>query len=705
MVTSSPSIQPDITGKIATRPTMEEKQLEDVVNFRSAPATPAPKEEGVERAAMRPPPTSKRMSESLSQINSCSSSFGTTNTRTNSCTMHHRLERRAPKRFLVLLLVGGARVSAFAPPPGSPPPPPILLPRRSSALVGSRCWSSAPDRVLVAQHQQRCGSPTARAHACLFHNLRRRTWWGAVPAPFLRLQCHIDSTSEARGNRRKNVQLSAVSSPDSSSADVPSDPDDAITQSRSTRWSRWRTNAKGSSSPSASSYQWTSQNLAIALPALIGMLADPLLSLVDTVYVGRVGSTELAALGACTSIFHLAFNAFRATTAATTSLVANALTSDDNEAREVTWLSIQLGWWMGVAVLAGLLAFGQGALACMGVSHDSALFRPACDYLFARCWAAPIVLLITVAEGAFRGYANTVVPLLASGSAAVLNLVLDPLLMFRPGHWGVAGAAAATAISQVGAALVYAYHLIQKGMLPPLFAKQSGATTSAAERTSRRDRRRAIIRSILGANFSMMVKQGSLLLGWAFATASATRLGSHHVAAHQVALSVWLVFALIMDGAAVSAQVLMSRAFAAKDLKQATSLIFYMTKFALLQGGLSMLVLDGLDLAVPRIFTPDLSIQAHLHTVMPHLATQQILVSLTLVVESLAAGANQFGLLAAGTAISTVAAVWQIGLQTSVDGIWSLGITTLFAGRLLTAVMACLRARHQLALSDLVTEL
>jgi Na+-driven multidrug efflux pump len=117
-----------------------------------------------------------------------------------------------------------------------------------------------------------------------------------------------------------------------------------------------------------------------------------------------------------------------------------------------------------------------------------------------------------------------------------------------------------------------------------------------------------------------------------------------------------------------------------------------MVKFALVQGGLSMLALSALDQAVPQIFTPDRSIQALLHTVMPHLAAQQVLVSLTLVVESLAAGANQFGVLAVGTAASTAAAIWQIGLQSSVDGIWSLGITTLFAGRLATAVAACYRA-------------
>jgi Na+-driven multidrug efflux pump len=299
-----------------------------------------------------------------------------------------------------------------------------------------------------------------------------------------------------------------------------------------------------------------------------------------------------------------------------------------------------------------------------------------------------------------------------------MNLVLDPILMFRPVHWGVAGAAAATAVSQCGAAAVYAWHLVKRDMLPrsvlsflgaspkpSTFATQAvadgaanklpphpGRRAAASSSSHAPSNRRAVIRAILGANLSMMIKQGSLLLGWAFATARATRLGPRHVAAHQVALSVWLVFALILDGAAVASQVLMSRAVAAGDRRQASSLVAYMVKFALVQGGLSMLALSALDQAVPQIFTPDRSIQALLRTVMPHLAAQQVLVSLTLVVESLAAGANQFGVLAVGTAASTAAAIWQIGLQSSVDGIWSLGITTLFAGRLATAVAACYRA-------------
>lgn len=458
-------------------------------------------------------------------------------------------------------------------------------------------------------------------------------------------------------------------------------------------------------------YNWTPLCLQIAVPAFVGMLADPLLSLMDTAYVGRVGTTELAALGACTSIFHLAFNAFRATTAATTSLVATQLSISEKAgeissaaAKQVTAISLWFAWWVGLLVTGTLYVTGTHALAGMGVPATSALFPAAKDYLFARLWAAPAVLFIGVAEGAFRGYGNTMVPLVASLIAAALNLVLDPLLMFTLG-WGVRGAAVATAISQVGAAGTYAYKLVRRQMLPQRKklmktpkANSSDVTISGtygkASRTS--ISRMQIIRTILGANAAMLMKQGSLLLGWAYATARATRLGADHVAAHQVGLSVWLVFALILDGAAVAAQVLMSRAYSQADRAQVRSLTWYMLKLAIAQGIVSMLVVDGIDLVVPQLFTKDPVIQGHLHQIMPHLAWQQILVSLTLVVESLAVGANQFRILATGTALSTFFAVWQISKQTTVEGIWSMGIVSLFVGRLLTASFGCVNAFRKL---------
>lgn len=410
------------------------------------------------------------------------------------------------------------------------------------------------------------------------------------------------------------------------------------------------------------------------------IFTDPLLSLMDTAFVGHVGSLELASLGACTSIFHLAFNAFRATTTATTSLVASSLHRNPQEAREVTQLSLTCGVIIGLALLLMLRYGGTWCLDCMGIATSSNLFAPAHSYLTTRAWAAPAVLFIVVSEGAFRGYGNTKIPLLASGVAAIINLILDPVMMFVM-NMGVMGAAAATAISQLGAALVYGISMNKMEMLPHHHTH-----------THVKVNRRKVVQTILGANMAMMAKQGSLLLAWAYATARATRLGTAYVAAHQVALSFWLVFALLLDGAAVSAQVLMSRACAKKDYHQMRDLSKFFVKFAIWQGLLTTMLIGSASTIVPEIFTSDATIQLYLHQLMPHLAAQQILISLTLVVESLAAGAHEFNLLAFGTTLSTLLAMHRLRQATNVLSIWSNGIVTLFVGRLVTALIGAAKA-------------
>mmetsp|Transcript_30541 Transcript_30541/g.46263 ORF Transcript_30541/g.46263 Transcript_30541/m.46263 type:complete len:534 (-) Transcript_30541:822-2423(-) len=425
---------------------------------------------------------------------------------------------------------------------------------------------------------------------------------------------------------------------------------------------------------------WLKPTLAIAIPAWVGMMADPILSLIDTAFVGRLGSNELAALGACTSIFHLAFQSFRATTMATTTLVASSETEE--EKKRVINLSLMFGFGVGWTMLLFLMKLGPWCLARMGVASSSSLYEPAVSYLSARAWAAPAVLGLVVSEGAFRGYGDTLVPLISSTTAAVMNLVLDPILIFPPIGLGVAGAAAATVLSQVGAFAIYGYYLMKKKMLfsVPLKSKS---------RSKGRGKSRNVILSILGANFAMMAKQSSLLLGWAYATAKATRLGKEHVAAHQVALSFWLVFALWLDGAAVAAQVLTSQSRRVRS--NLRSLSKYMAKLAIWQGLATSFLIYILGRWVPMIFTTSIGVRQHLVSLMPHLALQQVLTSLTLVAEAIAVGGKQFSFLAFGTTLSTLLSVQQIQRASSVEQIWSRGIAVLFIGRLATALIAISR--------------
>jgi len=423
----------------------------------------------------------------------------------------------------------------------------------------------------------------------------------------------------------------------------------------------------------APKYQWTKQNLAIALPALLGLLADPVLSMVDTAFVGRSGPIDLAALGVCTSIFHMAFTVFRASTVATTSLVGSA--SSQEEKRQITKISLGFAGVMGSLVLLALRFGGPTMLATMGVSSSSPLYKPACDYLFARCWAAPAVVGIVVAEGAFRGNDDNKTPLIAAAVAGAINLVLDPLLMFPLGM-GMAGAAWATALSQFGAVGMYGWRLWKRRLLPQ------------AQDTLRINVSK-VLKSILGANAAMLAKNFSMLVFYTAATAVATRLGPVHVASHQVCLSLFWLVTMWLDSGSVSAQLLLSKNI--NDTQKARSLTKYMAKFALTQGLAFSTIVGGLGRFLPSVFTSDPTVTGYIAQCLPHLALQQTIVSLCLVLEGLAIGGNQFRFTAVGTAISTVVGLWQMSQATSVVDIWGRAVNTFFGMRLVSAVLGVMR--------------
>lgn len=419
---------------------------------------------------------------------------------------------------------------------------------------------------------------------------------------------------------------------------------------------------------------WTKQNLAIALPALMGLLADPLLSMVDTGFVGQGGAIDLAALGVCTSIFHMAFTVFRASTVATTSLVGSA--PSEGERRQITKISLVLAGVMGTVVTLALRLGGPRMLATMGVPSTSSLYRSASSYLFIRCWAAPAVVGMVVAEGAFRGNGDNRTPLIASSVAAGINLLLDPLLMFPLGM-GMAGAAVATAISQVCAFGLYGWRLWKRKLLPQ--AQDAIVRINVPN----------VIKSILGANAAMLAKNFSMLVFYTSATAVATRMGPAHIATHQVCLSLFWLTTMWLDSGTVSAQILMSRNL--NDPSTAKSLMKYMTKFALVQGLVFSAGLVAVRRYIPSIFTTDPTIIEYIGKCLPHVAIQQTIVSVCLVWEGLVVGGNQFRYMAMGTAACTMGGLWQMSRATSVVDIWACTVNAFFCMRLISALLGVTR--------------
>lgn len=418
-------------------------------------------------------------------------------------------------------------------------------------------------------------------------------------------------------------------------------------------------------------------------------MIDPAMSLIDSAYAGRLGATSLAALGPCTSIFHFSFNTFRALTFTTTALVAKYVAMNRKEqAGQVGKQSLALALTLGLLTAGALAALATPFLRLMGVGARSPLLPHALPYLKVRALVAPVVLCMMAMEGIFRGHGDTLTPLVAGAVAAAVNFSLDPILMFRLGM-GVSGAAAATCIAEVIAAGIYGFLLLRRreqfGFAPPRPGpgadreegkKKKGGAKNPLPNLSRRRARRplravvgglvqgelALLRTLLVANGAMFARSLSLMATWACATATATRLGTAHVAAHQVVLSLWLFLALVVEAPGVAAQILAGRYHSVGKTKQLQSLLRRLIIVVFTSGCTMGAMLWAGRGALPRLFATDPEVLSHCRRLLDILVLQQPVVGLTLVLESFLVGCGQFAYLARATVASAAATAGLIQL-------------------------------------------
>ncbi|MDD5704903.1 MAG: MATE family efflux transporter [Kiritimatiellae bacterium] len=198
--------------------------------------------------------------------------------------------------------------------------------------------------------------------------------------------------------------------------------------------------------------------LSLAGPMFASALLQNAQSLIDLFWVGRLGSSAVAALALAGTVLMALFPLTMGLATGTVALVSRAFGSGD-----MRQASRWAGQSLAVALVAGLL-LGFGCLpfirpACELLSGDQTVVRLAGDYLRVMMYGMFSGMLLFLASSSLQGAGNTVGPMCGMLLANLLNLALDPLFIFGWGcvpAGGVAGAAWATVLSQVitGAAMI-----------------------------------------------------------------------------------------------------------------------------------------------------------------------------------------------------------------------------------------------------------
>lgn len=399
----------------------------------------------------------------------------------------------------------------------------------------------------------------------------------------------------------------------------------------------------------------------LAIPALGSLIADPLLSLVDTAFVGRIDAESLAALGVSSAVFGVAFFVFNFLEYGTTTEVAKAVGRGDRSAagRGVI-TALVLALLAGVAVAGVLLAAAEGIVRAFGA--DPGVVDSGSTYIGIRALAAPAVLVVRASHGAFRGFQDTRTPMVVAVSANAINLVLDPILIFGVG-WGIAGAAWATVIAQWVAAIWFL----------GLFAQGSAAYGLRGARPVPGE-----VRRFLAVGRDLAIRTAALLATFTAATAVATRVSGTAVAAHQVLSQLFLFTALVLDALAIAAQALVGRHIGAGDERQAAAVADRLLVLGVAVGIALVAALGAMGGLVPSWFTADEAVRAAIRSSYWILVAMQPLAAVVFVWDGVFIGVGDFRYLAAAMTLSalvgTAALLAVLPLGWGLPGVW-LGIT------------------------------
>lgn len=195
--------------------------------------------------------------------------------------------------------------------------------------------------------------------------------------------------------------------------------------------------------------------LHLGAPAALAALLQAGFLVVDTFWLGRVGAVAIAAASTAGFVMWLAQTLGEGAASGSGAVLANAVGADDaTGAARAAAAGHALAVWGSAAVSTAGLLGAHAVFVFMGTADD--VSGAGVRYLWLILLGMPVYFVLTWLSAAFRATGDAQTPLRLLVIAAVVNLALDPILIFGLGPvpgLGVVGAAGATVVAWTAAAV------------------------------------------------------------------------------------------------------------------------------------------------------------------------------------------------------------------------------------------------------------
>jgi len=204
--------------------------------------------------------------------------------------------------------------------------------------------------------------------------------------------------------------------------------------------------------------------LLLAIPMVLEMVLESLFAVVDVFWVSRLGSDAIATVGLTESVLTLVFAVGLGLGMSTTAMVARRIGEKDQDGAAISAVqAIFLGLIASVAMGLPFLLLAPKLLVLMGATPS--IVAIGANYTRIALGGSGVVMLLFLNNAIFRGAGDAAIAMRLLWVSNILNLILDPCLIFGLGPFpklGVTGAALAT-FSGRGIGVLYQFYRLAKG--------------------------------------------------------------------------------------------------------------------------------------------------------------------------------------------------------------------------------------------------
>ena len=369
----------------------------------------------------------------------------------------------------------------------------------------------------------------------------------------------------------------------------------------------------------------------LAIPALIAGIAEPILSITDTAIIGNIdeNATEsLAAVGIVGAFISMLVWVFGQIRSAISSIVSQYVGADKlNEVKNLPAQAIAIVVLSSLLVLAISYPFSKEIFKFYNASGS--ILEYCITYFNIRIFGFPFSLFVFAIFGTFRGLQNTYYPMLIAIFGALLNIVLDIILVYGIEGYipamNIKGAAYASVIAQVSMAVLAVILLHKKTQISLKIVFKLHPE----------------IPRLLGMIGNLFIRTFALNTALYFATSYATSYGKEYIAAYTITLNIWLLAAFMIDGYSSAGNILSGKLLGAKNYSSLIQLSKKLFKYGVVTGCITAFIGFIFYNFIGTIFTKEALVLEQFYSVFWIVLAMQPLCAITFIYDGMFKGMGE----------------------------------------------------------------